>query len=70
MKNYLIGLVTGTLLTLFYQDYIAPDTTQSEYDAYRHCLQAAGQYRCQMTPQDFVRYYELKSLLEGVTKSQ
>lgn len=37
---------------------------QLEYDAYRHCMQVAGQMKCSMTPKDFVRYYELKHQLE------
>ena len=43
-----------------------PDTEkmQREYTAYRHCMQVAGKLQCHMTPQDFVRYYELKYKLE------
>lgn len=42
----------------------SPERAAYEYRAYRHCLQAAGEMRCQMTPQDFVRYYELQRILE------
>lgn len=35
-----------------------------ELEAYRLCMQTAGETQCKMTPQDFVRYYELKNQLE------
>jgi len=45
-----------------------PDTTredlQTEFTAYRVCMESAGTTRCTMTPQDFVRYYKIKRTLE------
>ena len=41
------------------------ETLEDEYEAYRLCMQTAGKTRCQMTPQDFVRYYEIKRKLES-----
>jgi hypothetical protein len=41
------------------------ETLQDEHDAYRLCMQSAGSTGCRMTPQDFVRYYEIKRILES-----
>jgi len=69
MKHYLAGIFTGFMLALLLGAIIDMQTPniearQLEFTAYRHCLQAAGANRCKMTPQDFVRYYELKHQLE------
>lgn len=79
MDKFLAGLV-GFFIVLFMlmmgfglwklavvatEHYRAPQiSVEQEYQAYRHCLQSAGQMQCRMTPQDFVRYYELKELLD------
>ena len=58
-------------LLLFAFDVLQPPPAnaraerQLEFDAYRACLASAGRSGCKMTPQDFVRYYELKHALEG-----
>lgn len=63
-----MGMIIGgvvTALGVWCQD--VPELTvapQDEYDAYRLCMQSAGKTRCSMTPQDFVRYYEIKRQLE------
>ena len=62
----LAGALMGTAVALFMQ---SPPATaadlQIEFDAYRTCMQSAGKTRCQMTPADFVRYYEIKRILDG-----
>ena len=61
---FLVGLIVGGFLV---DEMHRPDPAaqQLEFDAYRACLASAGRSGCKMTPQDFVRYYELKHALEG-----
>ena len=64
MKDFIFGMMIGAILTLiliWYAFETNDDTLQIEYTAYRHCMQDG--YRCQMTPEDFVRYYELRAIL-------
>lgn len=34
-------------------------------EGYRECIERAGELGCQMTPDDFVEYYQAKRELEG-----
>lgn len=43
-----------------------PEEMQREYDGYRMCMAMASTVQCQMTPQDFVNYYDLKYVLEAL----
>ena len=74
LKDVLFGLIVVFVIAfgfgfglvgadkLFSED---PEEMQRKFDAYRLCMQSAGTNRCQMTPQDFIRYYELKYQLES-----
>lgn len=42
------------------------DELQAELAGYDRCMQMAGRMRCSMTPQDFVRYYDIKRKLESI----
>lgn len=73
--NLFVGLIVGMLIQsvacLYFDVQPAPTRAelQAEYDAYRTCMQSAGTTRCQMTPDDFVRYYKIKATLEAETDS-
>lgn len=67
-SGFLLGwAVTGGVTYCHHPEIFTSDQAemQRELTAYRHCLLAAGMNRCKMTPQDFVRYYELKYSLEA-----
>ena len=73
MKTFILCLayfLAGAWSVSLYFQYSEPTPAelQREYDAYRHCLQMAAQTRCQMTPLDFVRYYELKHEIEAANQ--
>jgi hypothetical protein len=60
----LAGALMGTAMTLFMYTPPAVDL-QIEFDAYRLCMQSASKTRCRMTPEDFVRYYQIKRILDA-----
>ena len=69
MKGYqvtwfIVGVALGALIG--YEHATSQDTAelQREASAYRMCMLTAALHRCEMTPQDFVRYWEIKHLLE------
>jgi hypothetical protein len=63
---FILGISVGISGARIWYDYMPTDEELAiEFTAYRHCLQEAGNMRCHMTPQDFVRYYELKNKLEA-----
>ncbi len=68
MKRSDFLIIAGMVLGYWFIEQLPPwpdiEADQRELTAYRHCMQSAGKTRCQMTPQDFVRYYELKYQLE------
>jgi hypothetical protein len=67
MINFGFGFVTGTLITAATIGFLLSPALppELELEAYQLCMQSASTTRCQMTPQDFVRYYELKHQLEN-----
>lgn len=60
---FLLGWLSSVPVYLYFHDEPTPPPAL-EFEAYRLCMQSAGTTGCQMTPQDFVRYYELKHQLE------
>lgn len=63
-KNLFMVLALCLAFTLGVLSQRPDDADQQEYAAYEDCLHHASSLRCHMTPQDFVRYYELKWKLE------
>jgi len=66
--KFLMGFTIGWLLSFPVGMYFANQNKlppEQEYAAYHHCMQQAGSLGCRMTPQDFVRYYQLKDQLEA-----
>lgn len=63
---FLAGVLVGVVFAGWMLTDPPPtrDELQLEYAAYRLCMQSASKTRCQMTPRDFVRYYEIKQILE------
>ena len=67
-KDYLLGMVAGVAAG-FILSFLLPDPKPTleemeiEFDAMRMCMQTAGKTRCHMTIEDFIRYHELKELL-------
>ena len=58
-----IGFVLGWMLSVpVWLYWSTPENPELELAAYRECMVQAQ--RCRMTPQDFIRYYELKHQLE------
>ena len=56
-------VIVVIIITEMGQYFIAdPAALRFELAAYRDCIEQAQ--RCRMTPQDFIRYYELKHKLE------
>jgi len=64
--GFIIGLICGLVWT-YGEDEPTRAELQREFDAYRACMQSAGQMRCSMQPSDFVRYYEIMYQLEQQT---
>jgi hypothetical protein len=67
MRNFafmLAGALIGTAFAMFMQKP-PPVDLQIEFDAYRLCMQSASKTRCRMTPEDFVRYYQIKRILDA-----
>ncbi|MEE8323494.1 MAG: hypothetical protein V3R57_07725 [Candidatus Bathyarchaeia archaeon] len=70
--KFFTGLLFGCLITALFiglmwaEPWIERDRErlQNELNAYRMCMLTAALHRCQMTPEDFVRYWEIKHLLE------
>ncbi len=60
----LVALSVFILLTGCSRPPADRNQMQNEYDSYRLCMQMAARTNCTMTPQDFMRYYELKQALE------
>lgn len=63
----IVAIALGFVAGYEYHDrYVDPELPpEQEFEAYRLCMQSASTTRCTMTPQDFVRYYELKYQLEN-----
>jgi hypothetical protein len=61
--GFLIGWLTSVPCYLFWQATQEPTAAEAgrAYTAYRACIQRSS---CQMTPQDWIDYYELKWRLE------
>ena len=72
LKYWLSGAIFGTIVTIgFYAiQPQTPEEMQQEYDGYRMCMQMASKVQCQMTPRDFVNYYDLKYALEALGQEQ
>ncbi len=71
---YIKGILTGIALTWIYTLLsAAPDPgleeMQRRHDAYRLCMQSAGEMRCQMTPEDFIDYYNLQYRILQLTEN-
>ncbi len=61
--KFMIGFLLGFLVSIpmWYSLPKMPDP-KLELAAYRDCMERPQ--RCRMTPQDFIRYYEIKHQLE------
>lgn len=74
--HMVVGIMIGGLLTAagalipYRTSSDVTEQDRSEYAAYRDCLANAGRVSCKMTPDHFVRYYELKRKLEQVNGRQ
>ncbi len=71
--GWMFGLLAGSMLTIYSYDLTKEPPIEKlklELAAYRHCLDQASKMQCRMTPQDFVRYYELKYQLEAANEGQ
>ncbi len=71
MRRFLQGLALGIFVTALLDAYLGgyfEDPTraslQMERDAMQACMQGAGRTGCRMEIEDFIRYYELRDLLE------
>lgn len=58
----LFWMAIGAITLAVWQAYQPTPLQRVELAAYRECMTQAP--RCRMTPQDFIRYYELKHQLE------
>ena len=58
--GFLIGWLTSPAVFLYFQEPTAAEAAR-DYAAYRACIERSS---CQMTPQDWIDYYDLKWRLE------
>lgn len=67
-KGYLLGMIAGSAVGMILS-LLLPDPKPNleemeiEFDAMRMCMQTAGKTGCRMSIPDFIRYHELKELL-------
>jgi hypothetical protein len=64
-RDFFLGFLFACVLIIGANAIMEPEgpSLQDEYDSYHLCMQSA--HVCRMTFEDYVRYHEVKRMLDG-----